>query len=139
MSVMTRLQTHVRSATLGALWGLGGAVLALCVGLIRMLVALVSGAHVSGLSAGDVRELEFYVGGFVAAGVFIGFLWPALPGRVGKIIAFMFGGVILIFAIAVGDQGSFAALDRTDRIAMTLLGMVFGAAAAYGYLRNRSA
>lgn len=44
-------------------------------------------------------------------------------------------GVVVVLAIAAGDQG-LGALDRTDWIVYPILGMTFGAAAAIGLLRK---
>lgn len=75
----------------------------------------------------------------MAAGVLIGAFWPALRGTASKTLVFMLGGVVMMFFIVVGDEGSVAAIDTADRIFIIVLGIVFGAAAAYGYLRNSSA
>lgn len=139
MPVIARFQTHARSAAAGAAVGLAFSILALGVGVVRALFVLASGAHVTGPSSGDIRLLAFYVGGFMAAGVLIGAFWPALRGTASKTLVFMLGGVVMMFFIVVGDEGSVAAIDTADRIFIIVLGIVFGAAAAYGYLRNSSA
>ena len=134
---MSKLTDHARSAIEGALLGLGFAAVALLVGVIRALVVILGGARVSGgLSSEDRRLLVFYVGGFTAAGFLIGAVWPLLPGKLGRYVAFAFGGIVMVFAIVAGDKGGLAALDRTEAVVKTSLGIIFGLAAAYGYLRQ---
>jgi hypothetical protein len=50
----------------------------------------------------------------------------------------MLVGVIVMLAIALGDQGSLGALDAVDWVALPAMGMLLGGAAAYGYTRSDS-
>ena len=124
----------------GALEGAGvGFVFAVCligIGLLRALLALVSGRHLAALTGQDARLLAFYVGGFVVAGGLIGAAGPFLPGRVGTYARFVFGGMVVVLAIVIGDQGSLAATDSMDWIFIPVLGTVFGLAAAYGWTKE---
>jgi hypothetical protein len=77
--------------------------------------------------------LVFYVGGFVTAGALFGLFQPMLRGRVGTTIGCILGGVIVVFAIAIGDGKG---IHGIDWIAYPAMGIVFGGAAAYGLLEE---
>jgi hypothetical protein len=125
-----------RRVGLGALLGLGAGILLVGVGIARIAVFLLGGGRLAAIDAGDVRALTFYVGGFGAGGALIGALRPLLHGKGGVYVGCMLAGIVVMLAIAVGDKGSLSALDGVDWVAMPLMGMVFGSAAAYGFTRN---
>jgi uncharacterized membrane protein YadS len=120
---------------------IGAAVGALCigVGLVRALVAVGFGAHVSALTSGDTRVLVYYVGGFTIAGVLVTTIWPRLTTKFSRYVGFSLAGIVVTLAILVGEKGGLKSLDRVDLIASLLLGILFGCAFAYGYERNPAA
>jgi hypothetical protein len=66
----------------------------------------------------------------------IGALRPLLRGKGGVYVACMLAGIVVMLALAIGYEGRLSALEGVDWVAMPLLGMVFGCAAAYGFTRN---
>ncbi len=132
MPQLSRLPRNVLlGAALGALLG----VALIGVGLLRAGLVLLSGAKVTPPSSQDVKVLTFYVGGFSGAGAIVGTARSLLPKTAALVIGCLLGGVVVVLAIAAGDQG-LGALDRTDWIVYPILGMTFGAAAAIGLLRK---
>jgi hypothetical protein len=128
--------SFARRVGLGALLGIGAGILLVGVGVARIAVFLLSGGRLAELEADDVRILVFYVGGFGAGGALIGALRPLLRGKGGVYVGCMLAGIVVMLAIAIGDKGRLSALDGVDWVAMPLMGMVFGSAAAYGFTRN---
>src|SRR5580765_5675810 len=86
-------------AARGSLAGAAIGVLFLAVGLLRAGFYLVSGGHVAGLAASDVREMAYYLGGFTVAGAVIGAAWPMFRGQTGTYLGFALGGAIVGAAI----------------------------------------
>jgi hypothetical protein len=127
----------LRNLAVGAGLGVATALLFIGVGIIRAVVAVISGARVAPPTSHDARILLFYVGGFAVAGAFLGVLLPYLHAKSLKYLGFAAGGVVVMLAIAAGDQGGLGALDRVDWIALPILGAILGLAAGFGYLRNR--
>ena len=121
-----------RGATLGAAAG----TLLVCVGLIRVVIALLAGGRIGAPGARDLRLLAFYVGGFAVGGAVFGALRPLLRGTAGVYDGCMLVGVIVMLAIALGDKGSLRALDTFDWVVLPALGVLFGGAAAWGYTRS---
>ena len=134
----SRASELLRHAATNTAWGaLGGAVIAgfaLVVGLGRIVLALLSGRPTEAVSGADVRLLAFYVGGFVLAGALVGMLRTFVTSTVGMFGAMALGGVVVMCTIAVADEG-LAAMTRGDWIMMTVLGIIFGCAGAYGFTR----
>lgn len=124
-----------RNVLTGAAWGAALAGLCLLVGLARGLLVLLAGGSLAVLTAADVRLVEFYVGGFVAAGAFVGALRPLLRRKAAIYAALAGAGAMVMNTIAVADQG-WSRMDRGDWLAMTACGALFGVAAAYGYLKD---
>ena len=133
-----RASRPLRQVVTNTAWGaLGGAVIAgfaLVVGVGRMVFALLSGRTMEAVSRSGVRLLAFYVGGFVLAGALVGMLRTFVTGTVGMFGAMALGGVVVTCTIAVADQG-LDAMTRGDWIGMTVLGIIFGCAGAYGLTR----
>ena len=120
----------------GALYGFVVSLVFLGIGLIRAVIAIASGKHMNPLTAQDARLLLFYVGGFTAAGALVGTLAPLLRTKFSIYLGASLAGIVVMFAIAVGDKGSLSALDGFDYVAMPLLGVLFGCAGAYGWTRD---
>ena len=93
----------------------------------------------SAFTAEDIRVLIYYVGGFTIAGALVSALWPRLTTKFSKYIGFSLAGIVVTFAISVGEKGGLKGLDRVDLIASVLLGILFGCAFAYGYERDPAA
>ncbi len=127
----------LRDVVRGAGYGAALALFFIGIGVLRAVVALISGAHMNPLTPEDARVLVFYVGGFTVAGALLGFLLRRLDAMLLKYLGFMAGGAVVMLAIATGDQGGLRALDRTDWIALPALGGALGLAVGYGFLRNR--
>jgi hypothetical protein len=134
MPQLTRLG---RNAAFGAILGGLVGILLIGVGLLRAVVVLVGGGSLKPPSADDLRVLAFYAGGFAAAGGALGAAKPLLHTRFAIAVGCMVAGVIVVLAIAAGEKGGLASLDRGDWVVLPLLGVVFGAAAAISCLRNR--
>jgi hypothetical protein len=132
----TSRQVALRGALEGAGVGFVFAALLIGVGVLRALIVKASGRHLAPLTAQDARLLAFYVGGFVVAGSLIGTAAPFFPGRFGTYARFVFGGMVLVLAIVIGDQQNLGALDGIEWIIVPVLGTVFGLAAAYGWLKH---
>lgn len=116
-----------------------GAAVGLCfiaVGLVRAAVFLLGGGHIPGFTGRDWRMLVFYVGGFTLGGAVLGVVRPLLRGNVGVYIGCMLVGVVVMFTIAISDKGSLWALDPPDWIAFAAMGILFGAAGAFGWTRS---
>jgi hypothetical protein len=131
--IAARFRAHGRSALRGALAGLAMAGACLVVGVVRAFKITLHGGHVSPPSHTDITAILFYVGGFTIAGVFIGLTWPMLRGKIAKSLAFVAGGVVLVYAIAVGTEGSWSALDTADYVFIALFGAALGLAAVSGH------
>lgn len=121
----------------GAAWGAGAGALLIGIGLIRAFFVVLGGRRIEALAGKDLRVLAFYVGGFAIGGATFGALRPLLRGTVGIYVGCMLVGVIVMLAIALGDQGKLGALDAVDWVALPAMGMLFGGAVAYGYTRSR--
>ena len=76
----------------GSLWGVGLGVLCLGVGLVRWIVASLSGRRFDAVSASDLKLLAVYVGAFVIAGALLGAAKPLLATDRGKYIGFALAG-----------------------------------------------
>jgi hypothetical protein len=117
--------------------GLGAALagLFLLVGVLRAALAVALGGSFAALTGSDVRILVFYVVGFTLAGAFVGALRPLLHRRAAIYAALSAAGVIVMYTLAIADEG-LAGMDRSDWIAMTVMGSLFGSALAWGFLRR---
>jgi hypothetical protein len=119
-------------------WGaIGGGVIAgvaLAVGAARVVVALLFGQTMEAVSWSDARLLVVYVVSFVMAGLLVGVLRTFLPGKPGTFASMAAGGVFVMCTIVAADKGV-AAMTRVDWIAMTIMGVIFGCAGAYGWVR----
>ncbi len=124
----------VTNAAGGAVVGAAFAGLALIVGVGRMALALLAGRTMEALSWSDARMLALYVISFVLAGALVGALRTYVTGRAGTFGTMALGGAIVMCSIAIADQG-LAAMTQADWIAMTVIGAIFGCAAAYGMTR----
>ena len=124
-----------RNVLLGAAWGGVLAGICLLVGLIRAVLFLATGGSTAALKSEDLHLLGFYVGGFIAAGGLVGALRPFMSSRLGVYGVLALGGVVVMNTIAAADKG-FAAMDRVDWTAMTVIGAIFGLAGAYGFLKR---
>ena len=133
---MPNLSRMPQNAAVGALVGACVGVAFIGVGVLRAGVAVVAGEHFRPLSSSDARLLAFYVIGFAVGGAAYGMVRAVFTKTLGLVMGFMLGGVVVMFAIMVGDEGSFAALDQMDVVFGVIMGIVFGAAAAIGVLRK---
>ncbi len=125
-----------KNAASGALVGAAFAGFCLLVGLGRIVFVLLSGRTMEAVSWDDARLLAFYVGGFVLAGAVVGVLRPLLRSGAAMFGAMALGGAIVTNTIAIAEKGLYS-MSRVDWIAMTIMGALFGCAAAYGFVRAK--
>lgn len=118
-------------------YGIALGVLLVVVGIVRAVVFLLTGGSLESLDGDELRGLAFYVGSFGVGGAIFGALRFHRWGKVGTYAGCMLVGTIVMFAIGAADEGGIGALDRLDWIALTTMGLFFGAAAAFGW--NRAA
>ena len=123
----------------GALVGAAIGIFCIAIGLGRAVIALGFGAHMSAFTTDDIRVPIYYVGGFTIAGMLTSALWPRLTSKFSKYVGFSVAGIVVTFAISIGEKGGLNGLDRVDLIASVLLGILFGCAFAYGYQRYPAA
>lgn len=124
-----------RSILLGAAIGVALGSLFLLIGLAGFTLAVLTGSTIQPISGEDVRMMIIYVGGFGLAGAFVGMVRPLLQSHGAIYLAMAVGGAVVMNTLAIGDKG-FSGVDSGDFVAMTLLGGMFGIAAAYGFLRT---
>lgn len=124
-----------RRVIVGAALGFAAGALLVGVGAIRVAAFILGGGRLEASDAGDLRWIAYYVGSFGLGGALFGALRPLLRGNGGVYAGCMLVGVIVVLAIALSDQGSLGALDATDWVVLPGMGMLFGAAAAFGWTR----
>ena len=124
-----------RSILLGAAIGVAMGSVFLLFGLARFALALFKGSSIQPISGEDVRMMIIYVGAFGLAGAFVGMVRPLLQSHGAIYLAMAAGGAIVMNTLAIGDKG-WSGVDSGDLLAMTVLGGMFGIAAAYGFLRE---
>jgi len=122
----------LRGTALGALVGIA----LIGIGVIRALVTLLGGGRFAPFTNADWRLLVFYVGGFAFVGGILGAVRIQERGRTAIVFGAMAAGIVVMFAFVAGDKGGLSGMDRLDWIVLPALGALFGAAAAYGYLRR---
>jgi peptidoglycan/LPS O-acetylase OafA/YrhL len=125
-----------RRVVLGAALGITVGALFVGVGLVRAVMFLLGGGRLDALDGDDLRTIAYYVGGFGVGGALFGALKPVLRGKIGIYAGCMLVGVIVMLAIGLSDKGNLGAFDAFDWLALPGLGMLFGAAAAYGWTRS---
>ena len=125
-----------RRVVVGAALGVAAGASFVAVGLVRVAVFLLGGGRLGALNADEWQGIAYYVGGFGVGGALFGALRPLLPGKRSVYAGCMLVGVIVMLAIALSDKGSLSALDRGDWVVLPALGMLFGAAGAYGWTRS---
>ena len=101
------------------------------------LVVSVFGGHPTPLTSDDWRVLGFYVGGFALAGGSLAAFRIHQRKRGIIYLGYMAAGTIVMFAIAFGDQAG-KGLGPFEWGLCLALGVLFGAAAAYGHLHYDS-
>jgi hypothetical protein len=80
--------------------------------------------------------MAFYVAGFTVAGAFVGLSRPLVRGAHRLYGVMAVAGGIVMNTIAVSGRGV-QGMDPIDWIAATTLGVLFGLAGAFGFLRAR--
>ena len=120
----------LRRALTGALYGsfAGALALALAVGGIRIVFALVGGTRIT---LEELRGFVFYVGGFVLAGAVVGLLWPltrTVRGRYGVGGA---GAGVGFFVMMQGFFGLMPAWDGARWFTWVSGSFLFGAMLGY--------
>jgi hypothetical protein len=114
---------------LGAAAGVAVAVFALIVGALRIIFALLGGAHVS---FDELGFIVYYVLAFIAGGVLGGLLWPMrrwIGGAYGIGVAAM---LVVVGVIMLAVTGPVATWDSWTWIAWFGLSVVFGLAGGHG-------
>jgi len=134
---MFRGDTLGRRFLLGAALGVGIGVCLIGLGVLRALIILATGGHLEPLTADDWRVLGSYAAGFSLVGGILTAVRIHERGRGILYLGYMVGGVIVMLAIAIGDQG-WKGLALVDWIVLSAIGLLFGAAAAHGHLRFNS-
>jgi hypothetical protein len=115
------------------LCALGGAllgVLLLGIGLIRALVAIVAGRHVS--FEGVWPELGWYVAAFAAAGIVGGLLWSLRGNRAGRFTIVIVGAAAAVGGISIAEYGAPWQWSHDSVVTWIGLSVVFGAAVEIG-------
>ena len=133
------LKDFARRVGMGALTGAAVGVLCLLVGLLRAIVAIVFGEHVSALRSEDIKGLVYYVGGFTAAGILVSAVWPLLTTRFARYLGFSLAGIVVMIAILAAEKGGLLAHKRSDWIGAVVLGIFFGCAFGWGRGRGPAA
>jgi hypothetical protein len=119
-------------AKLGAFGGGLFAALALVVGGVRFLLAMVGERTILGPTTWhDARSLLVYIAAFIVGGIGVGVVHAVWKNRALTAVAFMAAGALLMNAIVYTDGGA-GSYDRVDALWMTGIGCLFGLAAAYG-------
>ncbi len=77
---------------LGALLGAALGAVITAAGLGTALAKNVLGRHVTMPNTGDIRAIEFYIGGFAVAGAFLGGTKPLRRTPVGTYVTFAIAG-----------------------------------------------
>ena len=115
----------------GALAGLATAILALGVGLVRALLAILGGQTV-GLE-GLLPTTFWYVVAFVLAGGCAGLVWPQRDSPARRRLV-LIAGMAVVVGIIVSVESGAPQTWRTFEWLMWLgLSLVFGLALSYGY------
>ena len=136
---MPNISSLPRNAAIGAVVGALLGILLIGVGLIRAGITVVSGGHMQPVSAQDKSVLAYYLVGFAIAGAVAGAARSTFSKKVAIVLGCMLGGMIVVFAILVGEEGSIHALTEEELLICPVLGVVFGAAAAAGILSGEKA
>jgi len=134
---MFRSDTVGRRFLLGAALGVSIGVCLIGIGVLTALIILVTGGHLEPLTTEDWRVMGSYVAGFSLIGGILTAVRIHERGRGILYLGYMVGGVIVMLAIAIGDQG-WKGLALVDWIVLSAIGLLFGAAAAHGHLRFNS-
>jgi hypothetical protein len=119
----------------GAFYGSVVGLALLAIGLVRALVAVVFGHTLESLTAADLRPGLFYLGGFAVAGATLGLAVPLFRYTLGVYLGGCFAGMIVMLAIALGDDPAAISTGRLDWFPIIGLGAFFGCALAFGATR----
>ena len=107
------------------------ALLGLAVGVLRALVALISGTSVA--TDDFIPGMLLYGAGFAVAGSIIGALWPLRRNILGRYLVGILGAVIVFAFIARVVDGPLERWDRSSVIGIGVLGTLFGLVAGYQF------
>jgi hypothetical protein len=121
---------------IGALLGAALGAVITAAGLGTALARNVLGRRVTMPNTGDIRAIEFYIGGFAVAGAFLGGTKTLRRTPLGTYVTFAIAGAAGMIILDVGATGSIAAVPMSDYPAMAAIGALFGCAAARGSLRT---
>jgi len=124
----------VRGILKGVAAGAVVALLALAVGVVRLVIALASGRGMALPTGRDLRDIGFYVAGFMLAGAFLGVVWPHVRGKFAYYAAGSVAGMILMLMITVAGETSLSSVSRWSWWGAVLLGTFFGCAFTRGVL-----
>ena len=115
----------------GALAGLGIAILALGVGLLRALFVILGGQTVA--LDGLVPTILWYVAAFVLAGGFAGLVWPRHDSPARRRLIFIASMAIVCGIIVTVEFGAPQTWRAFEWLLWFGLSLVFGLALSYGY------
>jgi hypothetical protein len=115
----------------GALAGLAIAILALGVGLVRALFAILGGQTVD--LAGLLPTISWYVAAFVLAGAFAGLVWPRRDSPARRRLVFIVGMAIVVGIIVIVESGAPQTWRAFEWLMWLGLSVAFGLALSYGY------
>jgi hypothetical protein len=117
----------------GALAGLGVAILALGVGLVRALFAILGGQAFD--LTGLFPTISWYVAAFVLAGGFAGLVWPQRDSPTRRRLVFIASMAIVVGIIVVLQSGAPQTWRTFEWLMWLGLSVAFGVAFSFGYER----
>jgi len=124
----------LKRIAIGSLAGVLVAILFLGVGLVRAVIAIIGGRHVS--FEGLWPTIGWYAGGFALAGVTAGLLWGLTRYRLGRWALSIAGAACVVGALFVGDDGAPWKWSYDTVVGFAGLSLVFGLAAGLGIDRE---
>jgi hypothetical protein len=121
--------TSMQRALFGALIGGILSLLLLAFGLLRALVVVLSGRHIS--TDGVWPAILLYPIGFMVAGVFVGIAWPLQRRRFGRYLLGILGaGIVFAFIMRI-ISGPVVRWDGATYIAFAICTLIFGLVAGF--------
>jgi len=131
-----RVDAFLKGALGGGVLGIAFAAMATVIGVLRAAFHFFSTGSLPQLRPEDVSALMYYFGGFLVAGVVVGSVGVFLPGRQATYGRFALGGMVVMLAVLMGEGEGLTTIDSFDWGMVVVLGGLFGAAAARGWLHG---
>jgi hypothetical protein len=131
--------TALERATVGLFGGGCLGLFFLCIGIARILIALLSGAHMQELSSGLGSALGWaavYSGAFAAAGAAIGVLWPLRGSVVGSfLLGYLAAGIVSVVMVHLAREPGEPRSGSHELITAVIMTLAFGTAAGWQFWR----